>query len=124
LNERRHRINRSEIPAVSAGLHLCLKLYISGANVPFNVVPALRAYYRITHYQPHGGRPDYPDNTKEDIMKLLEENESTFEILKKIATNLETDPSTHLISKPLQTATSCSNSKKPVIPFCEEVRAQ
>ena len=123
MNERRHRINRSEIPAVSAGLHLCLKLYLSGGNVPFNVGPALRAYYRITHYQPHGGRPDYPDNTKEDIMKLLEENESTFEILKKIGTFFEMDPFTPTRSVPSQ-LTSDHNLKKPDFLPIEEIQEQ
>ena len=122
MSERRHRITRPEIPAVAAGLHLCLKLYTNGAMVPFSVAPALRAYYRITHYQPQGGRPDYPDTDKETIIKLLEDNESTYETLKKISAILESAPLTQSTSEPPQFNTSYINPKKPVTTLCEEVQ--
>ena len=62
------------------------------------MTPALRAYYRITHYQPQGRRPDYPDSDQETIVNLLEENESTHQALEKISTIHETDPLQSLIS--------------------------
>ena len=98
MSERRHRITRSEIPAVTAGLHLYLKLYTNGAMVPFSIAPALRAYHRITHYQPQGGRPNYPNTDKETIIKLLDDNESTYETPKKLSTIYETGPLQFLIS--------------------------
>jgi len=66
--------------------------------IPFNVSPALPSYYRITHYQPQGGRLNYPENESETIIQMLEDNESTYGTPKKISTIHETDPLQSLIS--------------------------
>lgn len=64
---RRHRIGEVELPAVRWGLHRYLTAACNGSIDDIrDILHGFRLFYRVIHYNPGGGQPDYPVILDED----------------------------------------------------------